>query len=205
MPMPIKGVYIDTGEKGYEVETCYYLRFQIKAVRICIERLKIKKDDIDSTTWDDICDYYHYYCDHLVFSLGQISNRFRLNENKNRDYNSRIEENRRNFNFDNSVYPIISAKDVRNLVEHIDEYNIATVEKVRGVGGFNVIFDDMKDEIKDRIQNSENEHPYNYDAVNHEIVVYKSKTRWVVSLEELSREISNLEEYVVSFQTLLTS
>lgn len=109
MTMLHKGVYVDTGEKEFEVETCYHLLFQIHSIRVCINRLKADRKNANLPEWRNECEYYHFYCDHLLFSLGQISNRFVINSNKGK-VKERIETNRKNFSFNETDYPRLYVK-----------------------------------------------------------------------------------------------
>ena len=203
MAMLCKGVYADTGEKAFEAETCYYLLFQIHSICICIAHLKSERKCIDFSEWENECGYYHFYCDHLLFSLGQISNRLVITDKTKERYKKRIKENRRNLNFDDELYPIISEKNTRNTVEHIDEYDIDEVLQAGGVGGFNVIFDDLEDSIKDRIRMSKDEHPYYFDTIEQKIVIHRHGEMLTIKLEELSDELSGLKGAINSLQSFL--
>ena len=203
MALIARGVYADTGEKAFEAETCYYLLFHIHSIHFCIDQLGQKRESIDLSEWRNECEFYHFYCDHLLFSLGQISNRLVITRRTKEKYKERIEENRKNFNFEDALFPIISEKNIRNTIEHIDEYDVDIVSEMGGVGGFNVIFDDLNEIIKDRIINSKDAHPYCYDTVEQKIVVHRSGTRLVISIEELCNELSILEEAVNYLQSFI--
>lgn len=203
MAMLCKGVYADTGEKAFEAETCYYLLFHIHSVRVCIAHLRTERKCVDFSEWKNECGYYHFYCDHLLFSLGQISNRLVITDKTKERFRERIRENRKNFDFDDALYPIISEKNTRNTVEHIDEYDVDVVLQAGGVGGFNVIFDDLEDSIKDRIRTSKDEHPYYFDTIEQEIVIYRSGKKLTIKLEELSDEVSRLNETISDLQSFI--
>lgn len=69
MPLLAEGVYIKSDDKGYEVETSYYLNFQIISALASLAKID---SFTDSYEWENRCQYYHYYTDHLLFSIGQI-------------------------------------------------------------------------------------------------------------------------------------
>jgi len=202
MPLLIEGVYVDTLEKGYEAESCYYLLFQIKSVYMCINKLTEKPQKFDCEMWDNDCEFYHFYCDHLLFSLGQISNRF-VYSGKEKTYKARIKDNCNNFRFSEDLFPIISNKQIRNTVEHIDEYDIDTIGGYKGVGGFNVIFDNMEAKIREAIIDTKQLHPYYFDVRSREIVVHRASKRLVVNLEQLSEELSRLRDNVLHLRSFL--
>ncbi len=118
-------------------------------------------------------------------------------------YKEIIEENRKNIDFDETSYPIISEKNTRNIVEHIDEYDVDVAIKTGGVGGFNVIFGGLEDTIKDRIRMSKDEHPYYFDTVMQEIVIYRAGIKLTIKLNEPSDEVSRLKEAVSILRSFL--
>ena len=83
MPLMTSGVYIGSDDRGYEAETSYYLNFQIISALASLAKIDSFND---SYGWENPCQYYHYYTDHLLFSIGQITNRFQVN---NRDSEKR--------------------------------------------------------------------------------------------------------------------
>ena len=100
MSMFCKGVYVDDGDKAYELETCYYLQFHIKSALVSIGYLL--SPDFHNIPFNNKAQYYHYYTDHLLFAMGQITERFQVKD-KNKDklstqeklYNERREINRK--------------------------------------------------------------------------------------------------------------
>ena len=94
MPLMTSGVYIGSDDRGYEAETSYYLNFQIISALASLAKIDSFND---SYGWENPCQYYHYYTDHLLFSIGQITNRFQVN---NRD--SEKEKERKTLNRGNA-------------------------------------------------------------------------------------------------------
>lgn len=115
MPLMTSGVYIGSDDRGYEAETSYYLNFQI----ISALALLAKIDSFnDSYGWENPCQYYHYYTDHLLFSIGQITNRFQVNNRDSEKEKERKTLNRGNYQFSEDRFPLLSDKKARNVVEH---------------------------------------------------------------------------------------
>ena len=136
MPLMTSGVYIGSDDRGYEAETSYYLNFQIISALASLAKIDSFND---SYGWENPCQYYHYYTDHLLFSIGQITNRFQVNNRDSEKEKERKTLNRGNYQFSEDRFPLLSDKKARNVVEHIDEYNLNIIESNRGVGGFNLI------------------------------------------------------------------
>lgn len=70
MPLIANGIYAECDDKSYEIETTYYLDFQIASALFSINKMVSKTDD---PFWKNKCQYYHYYSDHLLYSIGQIT------------------------------------------------------------------------------------------------------------------------------------
>lgn len=129
--MPIPHKYINTPDDAYEAETSYYLHFQLVSALISLDHIYNCKYS-DSDLFESKAQYYHYYTDHLLYSLGQIAERFRESNNPNstNDYFVRRSANRINYGFDKNNYPILSNKAFRNTIEHIDEHNIEVIKSM---------------------------------------------------------------------------
>lgn len=192
MPFIASGIYIDTCEKSYEVESSYYLEFQIKSALISIEKL----GGIFDTDFDNKYQYYHYYTDHLLYSLGQIGNRF-ISTDKDKGINlERKQANCKNFEFSADRYPILSDKKGRNTVEHIDEHNQRVIMNHKGVGGFNLIDADTETELVNVFRNNRELHPYTLDLVNREILIVRQGNEINIKLDELRQELLSLHSRV---------
>ena len=124
--------------------------------------------------------YYHYYSDHLLYSLGQIAERFRLSKNpsaKEKEYYERRKINRQNYQFTDTDFPILSNKDFRNTIEHIDEHNITVINAHNGVGGFNYINDDTSEELVNTLLSHKHNHIYTLDLRKKVLYISKYYTR----------------------------
>jgi hypothetical protein len=194
MPFLSSGIYIRTSEMPYEAESSYYLKYQIKSALISIDKLM---QDFD-IAFDSKCQYCHYYTDHLLYSYGQISNRFVITPKDVGLTRERKEANRRNFEFTEVKYPILSDKCARNTIEHIDEHNQLVIEKCNGVGGFNLIDRETPEELTLVFRNERKSHPYTLDLVRGEIMIVRNGTSIDVNLASLKLELLALYDRVSS-------
>lgn len=196
MALLTNGVYIGCDDRGYEVETSYYLNFQIISALASLAKIDSFND---SYGWENPCQYYHYYTDHLLFSIGQIANRFQVNGRDSEKEKERKNLNRGNYQFSEDRYPLLSDKKARNVVEHIDEYNLKIIENNRGVGGFNLIDASTDTVLVDTLRTNRHTHPYTLDLLSHELFIRRNNEDLTISLEKLKSEILSLKESVKSF------
>lgn len=200
MPLLAEGVYIKSDDKGYEVETSYYLNFQIISALASLAKID---SFTDSYEWENRCQYYHYYTDHLLFSIGQIANRFQITDRDPEKKKNRKNLNRSNYQFSEDRYPLLSDKKARNVVEHIDEYNLKIIESNRGVGGFNLIDANTDSALVDTLRANRHTHPYTLDLLSHELFIRRKNEDITVSLEKLKSELLSLKESVKSFMEFI--
>lgn len=200
MPMMGQGIYADTGDKPSEFESCYYLNFQITSALYslaCIDNYKFARLDI----FESEAQYLHYYTDHLLYSIGQISSRFV--ESKNDKQNERVRLNRSNFQFSSEDYPILSNKKYRNTIEHIDEYNQYVIEHFRGVGGFNFIDVDSDEQMVHTVLQNKKSHIYTLDLTSRKINIQRKEKELILNLDELKAELTRLRNSVNSFYSII--
>jgi len=178
---------------AFEKEAVYYIRHHINSAKISIS--KILDHDPFCDEFHDKIQYYHYYCDHLLFSIGQIGTRFIETRGNNPKKREMIQINRKNFGFKESVYKNLSNKEARNVIAHIDERGISIIEKFGGVGGFNVIFPNAKEEIKN-LKNRRETHLYTLDLIENKILLYNTnnKKQIEIVLDDLQEELDLLLE-----------
>ena len=201
MPLLESGVYVESTDKAYEVESCYYLGFQIKSALYsinCIYNYKYTK----IKEFDSNAQYLHYFTDHLLYSVGQISNRF-ITNTKNR--NKRIEMNCLNFRFDSNNYPILSNKKYRNTIEHIDEYNEYTIKNYDGVGGFNFLDYCENKKMITTVMENRKQHIYTLDLINKKIYIQRKEEELVLDIDKLENELSKLKNSVDYFYKIFSS
>ncbi|MDY5948889.1 MAG: hypothetical protein SPJ42_06590 [Oscillospiraceae bacterium] len=198
MPFINSGIYIDTSvkEKSYEIETSYYLEFQIKSALISIDKLRCFSEN----SFDNKYQYYHFYTDHLLYSLGQIANRFIVNDKDNGVVLERKKANCRDFEFNAEKYPNLSDKTGRNTIEHIDEHNQKIIEKRKGVGGFNLIDNETETDLINVFKSQRQFHPYTLDLIAFEILIFRNEKEIDISILELEKELKclyNRVQYVI--------
>lgn len=203
MSMLAPGVYSDDEDKSYEVESGYYLAFQITSALFSLENI-LNRTVQNYGLLKNKYQYYHYYCDHLIFSIGQIANRFDVKDDDTRLILERKNANIRNFDFSKDKYPILSNKQIRNTIEHIDEHNQRIIKKYRGVGGFNLIDVDTDPEIVTELTTNRREHPYTLDLTKKELLIMRNDKELKLSFDALYRELIDLQKSVKSLLEFAT-
>ena len=198
--MPIPHKYINTPDDAYEAETSYYLHFQLVSALISLDHIYNCKYS-DNALFESKAQYYHYYTDHLLYSLGQIAERFRESKDSNNtnDYFVRRSANRKNYGFDNNNYPIMSNKAFRNTIEHIDEHNIEVIKKQDAVGGFNIIDENTSKELIDTLRNNRDTHTYTLDLLFKQLYIEREGSPLTMLLDDLKQEIVDLKKKVDDF------
>ena len=152
--------------------------------------------------FDSNAQYLHYFTDHLLYSVGQISNRF-ITNTKNR--NKRIEMNCLNFRFDSTNYPILSNKKYRNTIEHIDEYNEYTIKNYDGVGGFNFLDYCENKKMITTVMENRKQHIYTLDLINKKIYIQRKEEELVLDIDKLENELNKLKNSVDYFYKIFSS
>lgn len=193
MSLICNGVYVDTDDKAFEAETSYYLQFQINSSLVSIDY--IVNCRYNNSGFNSKAEYYHYYLDHLLYSMGQISVRFKPVDKKinAEEINERVRTNCKNYQFDENKYPILSNKQFRNTVEHIDEYNIKTILKYKGVGGFNYIDNETDKKLIEILRKDKTSHIYTLDLLGDEVYIQKGDKSLSFNINSLKRELEELK------------
>lgn len=200
MPLIQPGIYIYGNDKSFEVESAYYLNFQILSALFSMNCLFSENND---KKWTNKYQYYHFYSDHLLYSVGQIANRFVIT---GKDKDIKLERkliNRTNYRFDESSYPILSDKRSRNMIEHIDEYNQKIILEKRGVGGFNLIDNYTDLSLITIIRSNRDTHPYTLDLLDQKLLIRWKTKNLDISLVDLKSELVKLQNSVKSFESFL--
>ncbi|WP_143524557.1 hypothetical protein [Roseburia sp. 499] len=97
----------------------------------------------------------------------------------------------------------------RNIIEHLDERNVKTVMQSRGVGGFNVFFEDSDPAMINEITSNRNFYPYNLDLVNKKVLFYNIQSKegevneFEIDIIEMQSELKKLEQSVNEFSTFM--
>jgi len=200
LPLLQNGVYIGNDESPYEAESAYYLNFHILSALVSIEHLSCFEP---SELWENKCQYYHYYTDHLLFCIGQIANRFVIG-NSNGLRLERKTKNRDNYRFTDEKYPILSNKDARNVIEHIDERNQQIIMSRNGVGGFNLIDAETPSELVTTLREKTDLHPYTLDLIKNELLIRSKDSDLVINIDDLKSELGSLHNDVKYFRSIIS-
>lgn len=189
---PKSKIWLDIGQKNYEFETAYYLKYNLEKAHYAIE--KIYSKNINFQDYCNKCVYYHIYIDLLMEAIGQIRSRFNKGI-KNKEYNDIRENNCKSYDFRKDNFPILYEKEFRNFVTHIDERNIDFILENKGVGGFNVIFEDTTESEKEAYLNFKLQNN-TLDLVNKIYYIYSNKKNKMMNLklDLLKEELKKLEE-----------
>lgn len=201
MPLLSNDVFVDGLDRPYEAEATYYLNFQILSALFSINQLFKKCDE---TTWENRCQYYHYYSDHLLYSIGQIANRFVVSRKDKGLKLERKQLNRNNYRFYDAQFPILSDKRARNMIEHIDEYNQKIIQEKHGVGGFNLIDNQTDLELITTLRTKRESHPYTLDLLEKMLLIKWKEDYLDISIDGLEAELISLQKCVKSFYGYLS-
>ncbi len=199
MPLLPNGAFAFGKTQPYEYEASYYLNFHIICALNCLIMLENKNEDICSL-FDNESQYYHFYCDHLLFSLGQINERFIVKgDEKSKIKLELIALNRQNYRFNEEDYPILSNKSYRNTIEHIDEHNQRIIAKYKGVGGFNVSSKSSSMNLNDVLITRQKQHPYTLQLDEQRLLIERNKNireSLALDFEKLKEELNKLKKSV---------
>ena len=102
-------------ESSYHFEHTYYIQFNSKKALYLIDQLYL----LDMCSKDAIF-HSHVFIDAIFQSAGLILNRFRCDKATGNN-KKQIDKNRKEYEFDEIEYPLLSDRDFRNFIEHIEE------------------------------------------------------------------------------------
>lgn len=177
----IAGIKKDRGNTiAYKKEAVYYIRHHIVSAIISLNNIKTESPCV--AEFLNVPQYYHYYCDHLLFSIGQIGSRFIETSRMSYFQRSLVHANRKLFNFREGKYKNLSNKEARNIIEHIDERDMVVIEDNSGVGGFNVILSSGEKEIED-LRRRRDTHIYTLDLVEKKLLLFNTKNKKEIDIE----------------------
>lgn len=203
MPYLGPGIFIDAPEEiPFEAEECYFLNFQITSALASLDYLLAGHYD-DSMPFDSKYEYYHFYTDHLLYSWGQIANRFTVNE---KDKGIRLERKERckgNFFFAEDQYSMLNDKRARNTIEHLDEYNQKIIEEHKGVGGFNLIDSSVDENLVSLLRSRRDIHPYTLDLLLNQLHLQRNGEALTFDLLKLKEELLLLRDSVRTYRLLM--
>lgn len=205
MPLIMPGLYIETKDKPFEAESCYYLNFQTISALASLEYISMSTPQI-LVPFENKYQYYHYYVDHLLYSIGQICNRLVITPKDKGVILERKQANIQNFQFTPDNFPILSDKRGRNTIEHIDEHNYKIIEMRDGVGGFNLIDVDTEPSLITHLRDKKETHPYTLDLLSREILIVRNGgEKLAINIDDLKNELLKLRSNVKYFSDMIKS
>ena len=77
-------------------------------------------------------------------------------------------------------------------MEHLEEYNIKTIEKKRGVGGFNTIDKSSSKDLVEALKKRDDVHIYTLDRINGAIYVKRNEKKIYLDLHSLKTDLEKL-------------
>lgn len=202
MPQLLSGVYADTGDRAYEFEAAYELRYLIRSALIDIAAVHNPIDDLLSK-FENRSSYYHYLLDNLLFCCGLINERFIVK--KESPKKSIINLNRQNFQFSEAKYPVLSKKEARNIIEHLDSRNLKSISDKQMVGGFNVVFPDSPKDLVMALSQNRELYPYFLNLGEMRVYFHNSQPtadegkEFEIDLAALKQELEQLKNDVDLF------
>ena len=210
IPLVTRGFYIDSREeRPYEVETTYQLRYYVSSALISIDYILSPVEEM-MARFENKVEYYRYHIDGLFNFLGLINDRFFCKpSSRDSDLQEKKKErvvlNKNNYQFTEQEFSILSNKIPRNIIEHLDERNVKTMIESKGVGGFNVIFEDSDTDMVAAITSHRELYPYTLDLVNKRMLFYNTQAKlddvkeFDIDILELQRELQKLKQNINSF------
>ena len=117
----------------------------------------------------------------------------------------RVVLNKNNYQFTEQEFSILSNKIPRNIIEHLDERNVKTMMESKGVGGFNVIFEDSESDMVAAITSHREFYPYTLDLVNKRMLFYNTQAKpddvkeFDIDILGLQEELNKLKQNINSF------
>lgn len=211
MPL-IDGCYIPGKDYPYEKAATYQLKSYIRFAIVGLSKIE-NESSTDLELFDNRIQYYRFYLDKVFDSIGKIHSRFTKISKGNSDVillkNKYVELNRLNYQFSENEFPLLSNKKPRNIIEHVDERNLLTINECNGVGGFNVIFNDSDSELISALLTNRKHYPYTLDLRKKTVYFYniqdksdKTKT-FDINLDTLKKELLKLYDNVKTLESFL--
>ena len=196
---PKTGAYYSTVEQfdhegAYRFEHNYYIKYNCQKALFAIGQLENNRGNNQND-----CQTCHYYLDLLFEATGLIINRFRTS-GKDSNREKQIKNNIIEYEFSDKEYPLLSNKNFRNFLEHIDEKDEVLIDKGIFFGTFNVIFPKMDDSVKNDLlnPNKKQNNILDLEKMTYSILFSPKNSDTIIPLDisiiDLKREISELGE-----------
>lgn len=212
MPLLADGVYIQDDDYNFEIAVTYQLKYLVETALLSLDLIE-SPDNIAVKKFVNRAQYYRFYLDHLFYCFGQINDRFVMKYVKDQKVQmikaEYIKLNRTNYRFTEEQFEILSKKLPRNIIEHLDERNLATIKKRSAVGGFNVISENSDLEMIESINKFPECYPYTLNLINKTVIFYdiqqkqSCKKKFIIALLQLRNELEELKENIEQFDQIL--
>lgn len=194
MSIILRSIVCDDESISKKIELSYYIDFYIKSSYVSIDNLR-RDLDTDLFGFDNKAQFYHYYLDHLLYSMGQIS--IRLKDINNIDVFNDLMVSEED-------YPILINKQYRNTIEHINEYNLYAIDHYGAAGGFNYIDKDVDQSLVESIMKNKQTYTYTFDRINMRVLIYRNNNELSFDIDNLIIELNHLEDVITRYYNSLT-
>ena len=175
-------------DKMSQFEQLYYMDYYIRSALYTIN--KIINGIFNSNPFLSEIQQYHYYTDHLVNLLGQISQRMHSTK---KNHTTTFDEM---FKVDSSQFNnIMRNKKIRDIVEHINEKDSSALNKYNQVSYFNVIKNENENIAKE-VQDDNKVFMYTLDLTNYSIIVREESEKYTLNIIEFRNELEKLQRLV---------
>ena len=192
---PKTGAYFYTtpqfdNEGKYRFEHTYYLKYNSKKALYLIDQLF----SLNMRGENDIF-LAHVFIDSVFQSAGLIYSRFRLDKATG-NHKKQNENNIKEYEFDERSYPLLSDKDFRNFIEHIEENDQQLIDNGQFFGTFNVVYPDLDSELKEKLLTSHQNNMLDLEKKTYSILLVKGEDHHLepktISLDELRQEFQKI-------------
>lgn len=185
-------------ESIYKFETTFYIKYNSSKALFAISKLFGPfKGNLQ-----DRCFFYHIYLDLLFESVGQLINRFnpvkKPNSNIWKNIENQAEKTKKEYGYDKRSYQLLTDKDFRNFIEHIDEKDEVLVNDNLYFGTFNLIYPHMNKKIKENLLNPKKPQNNLLNLIDKTYTIYfvnnknNKKEIKTIDLKELKKEIEEI-------------
>lgn len=212
MPLLDDGIYIQDDNYNFEITATYQLKYLVETALLSLDSID-SPENVMVKKFVNTAQYYRFYLDHLFYCFGQINDRFVLKRVKDEQVqmikSEHIKINRTNYRFTEEQFEILSKKLPRNIIEHLDERNLATIKERFAVGGFNVISENSDPEMIESINIFPECYPYTLNLIHKTVIFYdiqqkqSYKKKFIIALLQLRNELEELKENIEKFDQIL--
>ena len=192
------GAYIEVADDLYglyQFDNIYYIKYYCKKALFAIEKMY---EDININNISEAAFYYHVYIDMLCDAVGLINDRFIEKKHCSDELKESIKINRKNYSFSEEKYKLLSDKDFRNFIEHINERSNKLIKNRKYYGTFNFVHSKMgKETIANILDDKKKQNNVlNLIDKTYRIVYVEKNTNKIetkeISIDELKKELISI-------------